>query len=348
MEIAVTCVDTLGCLRDNAILELAVVDHIVLVVIRPDLSLLVVLIPLAVIVGVDKYCKLSTGEGLVCLVVDLLYLYGFGIRSVGRICLEVDCIINLKSDVRSSEIVSVDCGCFSQDILSCRNVLESYITIVISIDNYRAGSHLVRIQNAVTVCILVQTECEVNVFGMIACCCDDLLCPRIILLYEYVDGDAVVHEYARDVSTEERYIVTDDRLCICAVLGCCVDELAVSCVGICVDPLSSPLGSVDLYDLIPAFRDLVELYDTGALRSMDRYRIQEKIICEYADVLSLFAVASVVDGKSEVSVDRSGLLDLTDLKRSFDPCVGYALRDNGSLIIGSTELLLEEDIESCP
>ena len=46
-------------------------------------------------------CKLSTGKGLVCLIVDLCDLYGFSIRSVGRMCLKVDRIVYLEGDVGS-------------------------------------------------------------------------------------------------------------------------------------------------------------------------------------------------------------------------------------------------------
>ena len=120
-------------------------------------------------------------------------------------------------------------------------------------------------------------------------------------------------------------------------------ELAVSSVGITVDPGCCPTGRLDLNDLIPALRDLIELSHTRTLGCADRNGIKEILVSEHTDVLSLFLIASVVDGKSEVSVDRSSLLDLADLKRCFDPCVGYALRDNSCLVIGSVEALFKRN-----
>ena len=93
--------NTFGCFNHDAFLKFTVVNELVLIVIAPDLSLLVCLIPNTVVVRINKYCKLSAGKRLVCFIVELCDLYRLSVRSVGRMCLEVDSIVYLKGDIGS-------------------------------------------------------------------------------------------------------------------------------------------------------------------------------------------------------------------------------------------------------
>ena len=60
VEHAVGLVNTLRCFGHDAFLKFTVINELVLVGIDPGFCLLIVLIPNTVVVGVNKYCKLST------------------------------------------------------------------------------------------------------------------------------------------------------------------------------------------------------------------------------------------------------------------------------------------------
>jgi hypothetical protein len=104
-----------------------------------------------------------------------------------------------------------------------------------------------------------------DILGVIACCGDYFLCPGIVFLNEDIDGYLVINEYARDIDTEERNIITNDRSCVCATFRGSVNELAVSSIGITVDPGSCPACGLDLNDLVPTLRNLRKTCHTGTL-----------------------------------------------------------------------------------